>query len=262
MVFSLFLIENFPKNLMYCLGSCLISFNIYRTNQKIRKIINLSLLFLFSSVNISNETKYFVDIMFILLFSIVSGISILLQFLISVSNTVEDTTSSRLFDDNTYVYDSEFKKFGFSRIEYDNLFEKRIKILHYNSKSNKSICEINDEVNKIYLFVKMPYSCSIKLIYEDAFIYEVDEGNLIGGVELTLKKENYITGIEMNNPNSKDILYCEINKKIYNKFITKYMDESIGTKFLFMWGNYLCQINGKLYEYISKLNNINQIEKK
>ncbi len=254
MVFSLFLIENFPKNLMYCLGFCLISFNIYRTNQKMRKIINLSMLFLFSSVNISNETKYYVDIMIILLFSIVSSVSILLQFLISVSNTVEDSTSSRFFDDNTYIYDSEFKKFGFSRIEYDNLLEKRIKILHYNSNSHKNICKKNDELNKIYLFVKMPYSCSIKLIYNDAFIYEVDEGNLIGGVELTLKKNNYITGIEISNPNSKDILYCEINKKIFGKFITKYMDESIGTKFLFMWGNYLCQINQKLYEYISKLN--------
>ena len=178
----------------------------------------------------------------------------LLQFLISVSNTVEDSTSSRFFDDNTYIYDSEFKKFGFSRIEYDNLLEKRIKILHYNSNSHKNICKKNDELNKIYLFVKMPYSCSIKLIYNDAFIYEVDEGNLIGGVELTLKKNNYITGIEISNPNSKDILYCEINKKIFGKFITKYMDESIGTKFLFMWGNYLCQINQKLYEYISKLN--------
>ena len=254
MVFSLFLIENFPKNLMYCLGFCLISFNIYRTNQKMRKIINLSMLFLFSSVNISNETKYYVDIMIILLFSIVSSVSILLQFLISVSNTVEDSTSSRFFDDNTYIYDSEFKKFGFSRIEYDNLLEKRIKILHYNSNSHKNICKKNDELNKIYLFVKMPYSCSIKLIYNDAFIYEVDEGNLIGGVELTLKKNNYITGIEISNPNSKDILYCEIKKKIFGKFITKYMDESIGTKFLFMWGNYLCQINQKLYEYISKLN--------
>ena len=254
MVFSLFLIENFPKNLMYCLGFCLISFNIYRTNQKMRKIINLSMLFLFSSVNISNETKYYVDIMIILLFSIVSSVSILLQFLISVSNTVEDSTSSRFFDDNTYIYDSEFKKFGFSRIEYDNLLEKRIKILHYNSNSHKNICKKNDELNKIYLFVKMPYSCSIKLIYNDAFIYEVDEGNLIGGVELTLKENNYITGIEISNPNSKDILYCEINKKIFGKFITKYMDESIGTKFLFMWGNYLCQINQKLYEYISKLN--------
>ena len=254
MVFSLFFIENFPKNLMYCLGFCLISFNIYRTNQKMRKIINLSMLFLFSSVNISNETKYFVDIMFVLLFSIVSGISVLLQFLISVSNTLEDSTSSRFFDDNTYVYDSEFKKFGFSRIEYDNLLQKRIKSIHYNSNSNKNICTINDAINKIYLFIKMPYSCSIKLKYNDAYIYEVDEGNLIGGVELTLKKDNFITGIEISNPNSKDILYCEIKKKIFGKFITKYMDESIGTKFLFMWGNYLCQINQKLYEYISKLN--------
>jgi len=255
MVFTLFIIENFPKNLIYCLGLFVIYFNIYRTNQKMRKIINLLMLFFFSSVNMSNETYYFIDILFILLFSIISGILILLQFLISVTNTVEDSTTNRFFDDYTYVYDSEFKKFGFSRIEFDNLISKRIKIVHYNKKTNSYIIsKKDDKINNLYLFVKMPYSCSIKLIYNDAFIYEVDEGNLIGVIELTLKKDNFLTGIDISNPNAKNILYCEINKKIFQKFTKKYMDESIGTKFLFMWGNYLCQINQKLYEYITKLN--------
>ena len=143
MVFALFLIENFPQNFIYSIGLILISFNIYRTNQKMRKIINLSMLFLFSSVNISNETKYFIDIMIILLFSIVYGILIVLQFLISVSNTVEDSTSSRFFDDLTYVYDSEFKKFGFSRIEFDNLIAKRIKVLHHTTNALFLFCKIN-----------------------------------------------------------------------------------------------------------------------
>ncbi len=253
MVFALFLIENFPQNFIYSIGLILISFNIYRTNQKMRKIINLSMLFLFSSVNISNETKYFIDIMIILLFSIVYGILIVLQFLISVSNTVEDSTSSRFFDDLTYVYDSEFKKFGFSRIEFDNLIAKRIKVLHHTTKGNNIICKKGDQLINLFLFVKMPYSCSVKLTYNDAFIYEVDEGTLIGNAELTLNKNEFLTGIDIGNPNSKDILYCEINKKIYSKFTKKYMDESIGTKFLFMWGNYLCQINQKLYEYITQL---------
>ena len=51
-------------------------------------------------------------------------------------------------------------------------------------------------------------------------------------------------------------MWIEWENKYMKKMIGKHIDDSLGSKFLFMWGNYLCVINKKLNDYVVKMNKI------
>ena len=231
--------------------------NIHRTHRQSTKFISLIMIFLFTIINIyidnkKKYTKYFLDKILLLLYSIVRSIYFILKSFIKMSKKYY--YYERTFNDEIYVYDSEFKRFGFTKFEYKNLILPKITICHFKKKE-KDLVNQNDKINKIYLFVTIPNRSNIKLKYNNTIIYDCDEGTLIGGIESVLNLNKYLTGIEITNYEKNDIIYVEINKNIYEKFTNKHLDTNVGTKFLFMWSNYNTQIYFKLSEYILNAKN-------
>ena len=61
---------------------------------------------------------------------------------------------------------------------------------------------------------------------------------------------------KLSNKVNKEVVWIEWENKYMKKMIGKHIDDSLGSKFLFMWGNYLYVINKKLNDYIVKMNKI------
>ena len=233
-------------------------FNIHRTHRNSTKIISLIMIFLFTLLNIYIDNKkqftnYFFDKILLLLYSIVCSLHFILKSFIKMSKKYY--YYERTFNDEIYVYDSEFKRFGFTKFEYKNLISPKINICHYKKKDKLNLINQNEKIEKIYLFVTIPNRSNIKLKYNNTIIYDCDEGTLIGGIESVLNINKFLTGIEISNSDKNDIIYVEINKNIYEKFINKHLDTKVGTKFLFMMSNYNSQIFFKLNEYILNAKN-------
>ena len=96
---------------------------------------------------------------------------------------------------------------------------------------------------------------------ENVVIFSVEEGSWIGSVECIRDYSEssaikWDCSIELSNKVNKEVVWIEWENKYMKKMIGKHIDDSLGSKFLFMWGNYLCVINKKLNDYIVKMNKI------
>ena len=116
-----------------------------------------------------------------------------------------------------------------------------------------------DKLDKVYLFIQIPENCYVALKKENVVIFSVEEGSWIGSVECIRDYSESIAikwdcSIKLSNKVNKEVVWIEWENKYMKTMIGKHIDDSLGSKFLFMWGNYLCVINKKLDDYIVKMN--------
>ena len=159
-----------------------------------------------------------------------------------------------------YIYDREFKRYGFTNEEYKKFLMKK-GVIKRTRNREMIYAKEGDKLDKVCLFIQIPENCYVALKKENVVIFSVEEGSWIGSVECIRDYSEssaikWDCSIELSNKVNKEVVWIEWENKYMKKMIGKHIDDSLGSKFLFMWGNYLCVINKKLNDYIVKMNKI------
>ena len=101
-------------------------FNIHRTSHQSTKILSLICLFSFSIFNLYNspslESKVEFDLLLVLLYSIVTFFYIIITLIISSKHF---QSTQRSISEEMYIYDREFKRYGFTNEEYKKFLMKK-----------------------------------------------------------------------------------------------------------------------------------------
>ena len=236
-------------------------FNIHRPSHQSTKILSLICLFSFSIFNLYNspslESKVEFDLLLVLLYSIVTFFYIIITLIISSKHF---QSTQRSISEEMYIYDREFKRYGFTNEEYKKFLMKK-GVIKRTRNREMIYAKEGDKLDKVYLFIQIPENCYVALKKENVVIFSVEEGSWIGSVECIRDYSEssaikWDCSIELSNKVNKEVVWIEWENKYMKKMIGKHIDDSLGSKFLFMWGNYLCVINKKLNDYIVKMNKI------
>ena len=101
-------------------------FNIHRTSHQSTEVLSLICLFSFSIFNLYNspslESKVEFDLLLVLLYSIVTFFYIIITLIISSKHF---QSTQRSISEEMYIYDREFKRYGFTNEEYKKFLMKK-----------------------------------------------------------------------------------------------------------------------------------------
>lgn len=236
--------------------------NIHRTSHKSTQFISLLSLFGYTIFNLmgspkleQNKVEY--DLLILLLYSIVMFLLIICSLILSNNNY---RVIERTVNEETYIYDREFKRYGFSLSEYKDILMKKGSVKRTN-ESEILFSKEGEKMLKVFLFIKIPDNALITLKKKGVVIYSVDESSWIGSVEcvrnyMEKDKSTWDCEIKMINREKMEVIWIEWEKNYFIKFIRKHLNEQLGTQFLFMWGNYMCLINKNLNDYVIQTKNL------
>lgn len=236
--------------------------NIHRTSHKSTQMISLLSLFSYTILNLmespkldQNKVEY--DLLILLLYSIVMFLLVIFSLIFSNNNfgVIERTVNEEM-----YIYDREFKRYGFAVNEYKDILMKKGTIKRANN-TEILFSKEGEEVLKVFLFIKIPDNALITLKKQGVVIYSVDESSWIGSVEcvrnyMEKDKNAWDCEIKVINRENTEVTWIEWEKNYFIKFIRKHLNEKLGTQFLFMWGNYMCVINKKLNDYVMQMKDL------
>lgn len=236
--------------------------NIHRTSHKSTQFISLLSLFGYTIFNLmdspkleQNKVEY--DLLILLLYSIVMFILVICSLILSNNNY---RVIERTVNEETYIYDREFKRYGFALSEYKDILMKKGTIKRTND-TEILFSKEGEKMLKVFLFIKIPDNALITLKKQGILLYSVDESSWIGSVEcvrnyMEKDKSTWDCEIKVINNENSEVIWIEWEKNYFIKFIRKHLNEQLGTQFLFMWGNYMCLINKKLNDYVIQTKNL------
>lgn len=160
----------------------------------------------------------------------------------------------RTFNEETYIFDREFKQFGFSVSEYKKFIKKKAH-LKRTKDENYTFIQEGKDASKVILFISIPHDADVFLSMQSNPIVKICESSWVGSVELTKKycdesNDRYNCTMELLNPLKREIVWIEWNTNDLINLVSKHKGTSLITKLLLIWSHYLCKTIIILKDYI------------
>lgn len=114
-----------------------------------------------------NQLKYF------LLFAYFHSLSS--TFIIIISSKHFQSTQ-RSISEEMYIYDREFKRYGFTNEEYKKFLMKK-GVIKRTRNREMIYAKEGDKLDKVYLFIQIPENCYVALKKENVVIFQLKKAH-------------------------------------------------------------------------------------
>lgn len=200
-----------------------------------------------SVINLSMQSIDSYILLFYSLFMIANSI------INSIKSSQDRSIRIRTFNEETYIFDREFKHFGFSLLEYRKFIKKKAN-LKRTQEEKLTFSQEGKDASKVILFISIPHEVDVLLTMKSNPIVKIGESSWFGSVELTKRyfgqiNNCYSCTMKLSNPMKKEVVWIEWNTNDLMSLITKHKGTTLGTKLLLILSNYLCKTVITLKEY-------------